>query len=260
MFEKVSSRCPCLRTLQSHGTVHLHGEPCSLLLPPAQPQPSSQTAQCLSFPNSSPSCLPRARCAVLGLSGTQLEHHGHSLPAMCWGSSTPNPKMCPIPLPSGMLLWEMNPMHEGMREGSWMQDAALVLQPQCGGAQSLPGLSSSSSAPCTSALMVFLHPRGSGCWFCSLCPVPRGEFAVWGDPRWAPGHGTHPPAAPRGFQRLTAAGNTVASIKGARWDTRSKQGAARLYFYHSQQNGQLESELNAGPQLCPKPPSRLKRE
>lgn len=85
--------------------------------------------------------------------------------------------------------------------GQWMQDAALVLLTSAGfgRAQSLPCLSSSSSPPsCTSAFMVFLHPRGSGRWFCSsLCPVHRG---VQGEPSLAPVHGAHLPAAPGGLQ------------------------------------------------------------
>lgn len=126
------------------------------------------------------------------------------------------------------------------------------------GARSIPCLSrgSSPSLSCISALVVFLHPRGSGRWVCSSF----WTGGVRGEPRLAPIHGAHPPAAPGGLRRLAAAGNPVASIKGVRREARRKQGAAMLYFYNSQQNGQLESELNADPQLRPKPPSPLKRE
>lgn len=132
----------------------------------------------------------------------------------------------------------------------------LLTPPAFGGAQSLPHPSSGSSPPsCPHSF-----PPSKGFWPPGLQqPLPHVP-GIWGEPRSAPAHGPRPPAAPGDFSHLQPLETPVPRFKACDGKP-TESGEPRCFlFYNSQQNGQLESELNAGPQLRPKPPSRLKRQ
>lgn len=122
--------------------------------------------------------LPAARaltpCDLPGVSPTGPQ----KFPPACPGAPIPPPSGLPLPQGTG-------PIRAAMREGSgcrmlrWCPSSPA----EFGGAQSLPSPSSGSSPrSCPSALVLSLHPRGSGrCVRRSRCLVHRwhGGSRAW---------------------------------------------------------------------------------
>lgn len=184
-----------------------------------------------------------------GCAGRSLGRGSPQLPAA--RAPTPCYLLAPIPLPLEPLLRRTSPGDAAMREGSRYRLLPWHCQPHRVWGGSEPPLPEQRLQPPLLHFCPYGFPPSMG----FRPPVLQQPLLCWCMGRGVGGSHSWLPATVHTRQR-----HPVASIKDARWEARRKQGAAMLYFYNSQQNGQLESKLNADPQLCPKPPSQLKRQ